>query len=179
MMNQNTQMWITWDKTKMCQMITEFMNHLFQEQNGKTIVDYLKEKFHVTDGMLLTITINEILEKMDETLYPLFFTHPWFDMNSVVKQCIISIPYDLPEIEVAAQTYISGKLEYRLQKTGFSDRIVMTKIYTGVPLFAYQPLAWMEKEYENGVHVPGIHLYENGKVNWKETLPSPIPDSYR
>ena len=53
----------------------------------------------------------------------------------------------------------------------------MMEFYCGVPLYAYQGLAELEKAYENRWGSAGIHLYENEEMDWREYLPSPYPAS--
>ncbi len=46
-----------------------------------------------------------------------------------------------------------------------------------LPLTAYSHLTELEKAYETDFS-SGIHLYENGGIDWREYLPSPIPASF-
>ena len=180
MMMDRFKEWMGQDETKISRMITDFMNKEFREQGNKTILDYLQEKYQMTDSNLLADTIcNEVLMgQMDGGAAPLFSKHPLFEINQVAKHCVLSIPFNSAEIEAAAKQYKAGRNEYAVRKTGLQDRIFMTGFYSGVPLFAYQALAELEKAYEAGGKNPGIHLYEKGKVNWREYLPSPIPNSF-
>ncbi|MEI3282051.1 MAG: hypothetical protein V8R61_04790 [Enterocloster sp.] len=131
------------------------------------------------DPVILQRKIKEdiIQNRLDTKAEPLFWKNSLFNLDQIAKNCTISVPYNT--LEIVARTKEFGKDDgISVRMIGLTDRIFMMRFYTGVPLYAYQGLPELEKAYEVS-KVPGIHLYEAGDIDWRQTLPSPIPASFK
>ena len=171
--------WLTQDTNKIAILISEFITAQFSAITQQTIKDFLQIKYATTDPVILQRKIKEdiIQNRLDTKADPLFWKNSLFSLDQIAKNCTISVPYNTPEIVQAAEDFgVGGGISVR--KTGLTDRIFMMRFYTGVPLYAYQGLPELEKAYEVS-KAPGIHLYEAGDVDWRQTLPSPIPASFK
>ncbi len=171
--------WLSNDVNKITLLISDFITSQFREITEKTIKDFLQIKFSTTDPIVLKNRIkDEIIERqLNQKADPLFWRSSLFHMDEVAKNSTISVPYNTPEIVEAAEEF-AGPAGVSVRKTGLTDRIFMMRFYTGVPLYAYQGLIELEKAYESNT-APGCHLYEEGDVDWRKFLPSPIPDTFR
>ena len=171
--------WLSNDANKIALLISSFVTDQFREITEKTIKDFLQIKFATTDPIVLKSRIkDEIIEKqLSKKADPLFWKNSLFHMDEVAKNCTISVPFNTPEIVDAAEEFAKPE-GISVRKTGLTDRIFMMRFYTGVPLYAYQGLVELEKAYEVNT-APGCHLYEEGDLDWRKFLPSPIPDTFR
>lgn len=171
--------WLSQDVNKIALLISDFIINQFKDITQKTIQDYLKIKFSTADPVVLkqkikgTIIQNVLSNKAE----PMFWTNSLFNMNQIAKLSTLSVPFDAVQIVEAAEEFGAAN-SISVRKIGLTDRIFMMRFYTGVPLYAYQGLQELEKAYEAD-NSAGHHLYEAGEVDWREFLPSPIPDSFR
>ena len=68
-MFENCTKWITQDENEISKMISDFILELFREATQKTMTDYLKEKFNVSNIALLVNAIErEIIEELWDKL---------------------------------------------------------------------------------------------------------------
>lgn len=171
--------WLSNDANNIALLISDFITAQFAAITQKTIKDFLQIKFGTTNPVMLKDQIRQqiIEDQLSAKADPLFWRNSLFHMDEVAKNCTISVPFNTPEIVEAAEDFAKGDGS-SVRKTGLTDRIFMMRFYTGVPLYAYQGLVELEKAYESN-KAPGCHLYEEGEVDWRKFLPSPIPDSFR
>lgn len=167
--------WLSQDPNKITQLISDFITKQFSDITQETIQDFLEIKFPI---MLKNRVKEDIIQsQLATSADPLFWRNTLFHMDEMAKNSTISVPFNSPEIVKAAEEYGQEK-GISICKTGPTNRIVMIRSYTGVPLYAYQGLVEMEKAYEADF-CDLCHLYEGGEMNWKKFLPSPIPDSFK
>lgn len=171
--------WTTQDENKISKLVSDYVNTEFMTITNREITDYLKMKFQTTDGDQLVRSIKSyiIQGQLTPNSNPLFWKNGLFDLQQVAKNCTISVPYNASEIVQAAKE-LSGTGD-TVRQTGLTDRIFMMRFYSGLPLYAYQGLAELEKAYEADLTSAGRHLYEAGDVDWREYLPSPFPGSFK
>jgi hypothetical protein len=178
-MFKNYPEWQAQDENKIALLVSDYVMDEFQTVTNKTIMDYLAIKFQTTNPSVLQQRIKEeiIQNELKSRADPLFWKSSLFNMDAVAKKSTLSVPFNSQEIVAAAKDFGNG-MGVSIRKTGLTDRIFMMRFYTGVPLYAYQGLVELEKEYEANP-TPGRHLYEAGEVDWREILPSPFPESYK
>lgn len=171
--------WLSQDTNKIAILVSELVTDQFAAITQQTIKDFLQIKYNTTDPIRLQSEIERdiIQDKLDTKADPLFWRNSLFNLNQIAKNSTISVPYNTPEIIQAAENFGNGG-GISVRKTGLTDRIFMMRFYSGVPLYAYQGLPELEKAYEAST-APGIHLYETGDMDWRQFLPSPIPESFK
>ena len=81
-----------------------------------------------------------------------------------------------------------NKTEYSIHKTGLKDRIFALRVYSGIPLYAYQGATLLKSYYDKTAGTAagvGTHLYArtgrgtdgSGDLDWRYFLPTPVPYS--
>ncbi len=175
----NWKEWISQDENKITKLVSDFIADEFLTITNKNMIDYLKVKYKTTDEVTLTKAIKEdvIQGHLIEKAVPLFWRNGLFNLDSIAQMKTISVPFNASAIVDAANQVKAQGDTVRL--TGLTDRIFTMRFYSGIPLYAYQGLAELEKSYEADTSVAGRHLYEAGDVDWREYLPSPYPDSFK
>ena len=171
--------WISQDENKITRLVSEYITQEFLTMTNKEMTDYLKIKFETSDSTRLVERIKDevIQQQLSKNADPLFWKNGLFDLADIAKSNTISIPFNASEIVQAAEAVRQEGDTVR--RTGLTDRIFMMRFYSGIPLYAYQGLAELEKAYEANTTEAGRHLYEAGEVDWREYLPSPYPDSFK
>mgnify|MGYP005763231193 FL=1 len=152
--------------------LSQFIANQFPDIMGKTVTDFLKEWYgaenerelaEVIRGTILELT-KQTEERRRASMEPLY---PESEMPEMSR---FLIPWDVPRLP---NGYEGGA-----RRTELSDRIVCMS-YTAAPLCAYRGMLELEQVYEEIPDKRGCHLYESEALDWREFLPSPIPDSFR
>lgn len=172
--------WLSQDPNRIKKMISDFVVNKFSDIANQTFLDYLKIKFETEDSNRLQEKIkSEILQgKLSGRSEPLFWCNSMFNIDEVARNCVLSVPFNVPEIVNAAEEFRQGDSQFTIRKTGLTDRMFMMRFYSGVPLYAYQGLEQLELAYESGNKI-GRHLYGTPEKDWNKYLPSPIPASFK
>lgn len=172
--------WLSQDPNRIRKMVSDFVVNKFSDIANQTFLDYLKIKFETADSNRLQEKIKtEILQgKLSGRSEPLFWCNSMFNIDEVARNCVLSIPFNVPEIVNAAEEFRQGDSQFTIRRTGLTDRMFMMRFYSGVPLYAYQGLEQLEQAYESGNKV-GRHIYGTPGKNWDKYLPSPIPASFK
>ena len=172
--------WMNQDPNKIRKLVSDFVIKKFDDITQQTFLDYLKIKYQTNDSVKLKDCIkNEIIQnKLADRSEPLFWSNSIFSIDEVARNCVLSVPFNVPEIVQAAEEFSQGDSQFTIRRTGLTDRMFMMRFYSGVPLYAYQGLQQLEMAYENDSK-PGCHLYEAGDKDWNKFLPSPIPASFK
>jgi hypothetical protein len=138
------------------------MNYGFKMVNPTLLAERIKDEI--------------ISGKLAANSTPLFWQNAMYH-NPVGMKSTLTVPYDATDIKAAAQLYRSGKSEFTVRESCVTDKISMMRFYSGLPMFAYQGIMELQREYEQD-KLPGRHLYERGEIDWNKYLPSPIPYSF-
>lgn len=174
----NVKNWMGEDQNEIVRLVSEFVLREFGAATKKTMTDYLKEKYGAENPTILADKIEDDI--MQRNLWnksvPLFWQNSMYK-NPVGMLTSLTVPYDAAEIKTAAYKFKGSKSEIIVRESGITDKMNMMRFYSGLPMFAYQGIQELEKEYEKD-NKPGRHLFEKGDVNWNELLPSPIPASF-
>lgn len=172
--------WMGQDPNRIRKLVSDFVIAKFDNITRQTFLDYLKLKFDTTDSSKLKDKIKT--EIIQDTLAgrsePMFWCSSMFSIDEVARNCVLSVPFNVPEIVEAAKEFSQDDSQFTIRRTGLTDRMFMMRFYSGVPLYAYQGLQKLELAYENDSK-PGRHLYGTPKKDWNKILPSPIPASFR
>lgn len=172
--------WMGQDPNRIRKLVSDFVINKFDNITRQTFLDYLKIKFDTTDSSKLQekIKTDIIQSKLADRSEPMFWRNPMFSIDEVARNCVLSVPFNVPEIVQAAEEFSQDDSQFTIRRTGLTDRMFMMRFYSGVPLYAYQGLQKLEMAYENDKK-PGRHLYGTPKKDWNKILPSPIPASFR
>lgn len=177
-MVQHSKSWIGKDEAAIARMLSGFINEKFNDSINKTMMEFIKAKYNIANPQeLKDLLRGEIIEKgLAAKANPVFYRNHMYPLSTTPKHSVISVPYNAGAVFAAAEEFANdGHITVR--KTGLTDRIFMMHFYSGIPLYAYQALRELETSYKTN-YKPGTHLYEKGKVNWKDMLPSIFPHSY-
>jgi len=172
--------WMGQDPNKIRKLISDFVISKFDTITRQTFLDYLKIKFNTTDSSKLKERIKGdiIQDRLADRSEPMFWCSSMFNIGDVASNCVLSVPFNVPEIVQAAEEFSKDQSQFTIRRIGLTDRMFMMRFYSGVPLYAYQGLQKLELSYENDKK-PGRHIYETPKKDWNKILPSPIPASFR
>lgn len=172
--------WMGQDPNRIRKLVSDFVMEKFDNITRQTFLDYLKIKFDTTESAKLQERIKtEIIQnRLADRSEPMFWCNPMFSTGEVARNCVLSVPFNVPEIVQAAEEFSQGDSQFTIRRTGLTDRMFMMRFYSGMPLYAYQGLQKLEQSYEND-NKPGRHLYGTPKKDWNKLLPSPIPASFR
>lgn len=172
--------WMGQDPNRIRKMVSDYVIDTFDDITRQTFLDYLKLKFDTTDSAKLQEKIKtEIIQnKLADRSEPMFWCSSMFSIDDVARNCVLSVPFNVPEIVNAAVEFSQDDSQFTIRRTGLTDRMFMMRFYSGVPLYAYQGLQKLELAYEND-NKPGRHIYGTPKKDWNKMLPSPIPASFR
>lgn len=172
--------WLGQDPNQIRKLVSDFVVSKFDNITRQTFLDYLKIKFDTTDSTRLQERIKtEIIQnKLADRSEPMFWCSPMFSIADVARNCVLSVPFNVPEIVQAAEDFGKDDSQFTIRRTGLTDRMFMMRFYSGMPLYAYQELQMLERAYESDSKT-GRHLYGTPKKDWSKILPSPIPASFR
>ena len=165
--------WRTQDSYRTGRCINEYMTQHFRETLSQSVDTFLSIKFGVDPEKLADKVEQEILQTVRSKAAPLFWRSPFLTLDNAntYKHSVLSIPAVSNAITIAADQI--GDLTMVVRKCNVGDRITCVNFVSGIPLFAYQGVYELKTVYDNSI-AAGLHLHEMD-VNWKETLPTPIP----
>lgn len=90
-------------------------------------------------------------------------------LTSLSSHCYLSVPGNDPGIVAAANAWAAAEGATVAMSDDWNHMYWYNRV-SGVPLFNYDGLENLEREYE-AVQNPGLHIWESGKENWK-SLPA-------
>jgi hypothetical protein len=120
-----------------------------------------------------------------ERAAPRFWKNPQYGADDFFEFSSVSVP-SCCSILVDAAEGIPGAV---VRRTGFSDRVTVSRFYSGIPFYAYQGIVSMKKDYDRADGVAagvGSHLYAktgrgsdgSGNHDWRAELPTPAAYSF-
>lgn len=163
----NWQSWIQQDENKITWMISQYMIQNFAPIIRKDMEHWIKFASKTPSDV-----IKELIEQATE---PMLGDPSAFPLKSADKSCQLIVP--APCLDPGISAAQASKEPYEVISKRGNNRITVIKMYRGLPLYAWQGLSELEIRYECDIRA-GIHLYENGDVDWREYLPSPLPASF-
>ena len=107
-------------------------------------------------------------------MYHMDVAYPGLDIKAF---SLVSVPNDCPKIFAVANR--SDKpIEDSPKLSAERSKLQWVKVMAGMPLFAFPEVAKMEQKYEQAMNTSketrkGVHL----RYEWREELPSPLPES--
>lgn len=152
--------------------LSQFIADQFPDIMEKTLTDFLKDRYGTENDQELTEVVRGMIQELTEQTKARerAWLEPLYPENETWKARRFLIPRDVP--------WESSRYENDVRRTEQCDRIVCLS-YTAAPLCAYRGMQELEQVYEEIPHKRGCHLYESEALDWREFLPSPIPDSFR
>lgn len=174
----NAEQWLSDDEYRIRQMVNDFIGNRFKNEMDKTLEDYLTEKFpgmapQQIQQQLQTLLFKPLFDRSE----PLFWCSPSANVANTFTSVSLSVPVQANDVVQAATEYGKNVAHYTLRPCDIGDRIFMVRLYSGMPLYGYHGMGLIKKAYDDNISIAGVHLYERGKINWKERLVSPTPFS--
>lgn len=116
----------------------------------------------------------EILPQLSAEAVPKFPFIPTFDKKTVFEQKSLRIPPTFPqEARDYSQSFIHGlNPTFEIITNFVPGRFVLEQWYAGFPLYAYNELLRLKKDYDTHSKA-GLHLHRD----WADLLPDPLPYS--
>lgn len=164
--------WITQNEGKIAKLTANYVLQEFFFVTHQNMMDFFQKP--IAGLELIDYVINIINDSE-----PLFWKNGFFDIGNCPRKNTVFVPFTSPELQKAAEGAKRKGLAEEVKLSRLSDQVTATSVYLGIPLFAYQGLLELEKVYEETRPEPGLHLYENAEMDWREVLPSPIPASFQ
>ena len=167
--------WLGQDADKITILLSEFITEQFSSIMQQTIKNFLEIKYATTDPVILQKNIkDDIIEKrLDAKTNPLFWKDPILYWEPIVKRKTVFTPYYPPEVIEAAKEF-GCCAAASVQRSGITDRISMTTVHIGFPLWGYggiEELKNIYQQYCKSGLCRGLHLYEGEELDWRTTLP--------
>lgn len=179
--------WINGNENEIFAVVNQYFTTLFSAYSQKTMSSYLQDKYKTTDPARLIERIrSDIMNKLDDSATPLFWTSSSYNISSASKIGYITYPSVSVEVGEAANQLSNAKAngELKVRESNLHDRISIMRCLVGVPLFGYQGIWQYEINSVMGTSI-GKHLYEGKSYlndrnentvgrDWRY-LPSPTP----
>lgn len=198
---ENQKEWLSESDFRIGRLINSFMLEKFHDQLSKTVETYIRSKYPgMQDSMIIQKIESDILERADRNAEPMFWKAPAFqiDTASTFQSSTMTVPSTSTLITAAASHFKgTNPHSYAVRESGIGDRIFALRFYSGIPLYAYQGVDLMLKDYISDLNggLAGLHLYEHNvaleskpvktdedsrkirETAWGTYLPMPTPYS--
>ena len=180
--------WQDGDDGKIGQYISRYMERVFDAEFNRSLQDYLFDLYPEAGGnptLLAEAVEQHLIEPLHHSVLPLFWCDPVFDITDPLRTYQtgdISVPRSAPIVCDAVKHFQRSNYVYAVRKTSGGNRISISQLFAGVPLYACGALAMWKQAYdatENTVAGAGIHLYAyTGRTSrdpdakdWRTDLP--------
>ncbi len=175
---ENQEEWIHQDENRIARLISHYITETFFPIIHKGIAVYLEEKYQAAGPELAQKIKEDIIQGyLYKNAEPRFWKIPDFDLSVIASSSHIFVPSNFQEaVWAAKQKQLEG---VHTCLSGLTSNISLMRFRCGVPLYAYQGIWELEKTYEEDPWEPGLHLYENAEMDWRDYLPSPISASFQ
>ena len=164
------------DSTDIGGCIATFINDNFSETLTMNMETLLLDKLGA--GESAEQYIRARLDSLRDSAVPLY--HLGVDRANGLKFqafSLVSVPNDCPKIFAVANRPDKPR-EDRPKFSSERSKLQWVKVMAGMPLFAFPEVEKMEQKYEQAMNTgketrKGVHL----RYEWRELLPSPLPES--
>ena len=180
--------WQDGDDGKIGQYISRYMEQVFDTEFNRSLLDYLFDLYPEADGnstLLAEAVEQHLIEPLHHSVLPLFWRDPVFDMTDprlTYQTSDISVPRSASVVCNAADSFKHSHPEYLVRETGVNNRISISQLFAGVPLYACGALGMWKQAYdatEDRFTGAGIHLYaytgrtsrDPNAKDWRTDLP--------
>lgn len=191
---RNSESWINSDSDKISLMIRRHMLELFKNETDRSLQNYLFDKYPGTEGDVTRLAEevkNDIMVRVHNSAIPMFWCDPTFAISNPdysFANSSVSVPAAASAVCAAADSFKNNNKEYTVRKTGIGDRIFALRLFSGLPLYAYQGISLLKSYYDSAQGTSsgvGNHLYAktgrgkdgSGDKDWAHYLPTPMPYS--
>lgn len=182
--------WQDGDDGKIGQYISRYMERIFDAEFNRSLQDYLFDIYPEDDGSLYCLAQEveqHLIEPLHHSVLPLFWCDPVFDITDprlTYQSSRISVPCSASAVCNAADSFKSSHPEYLVRETGVNNRISISQLFAGVPMYACAALPIWKHAYDETYFKntgAGIHLYaytgrgmdDSGTKDWRTMLPDP------
>lgn len=182
--------WQDGDDGKIGQYISRYMERVFDAEFNRSLQDYLFDIYPKDDGSLYCLAQEVeqyLIEPLHHSVLPLFWCDPVFDITDprlTYQSSRISVPCSASAVCNAADSFKSSHPEYLVRENGVNNRISISQLFAGVPMYACAALPIWKHAYDETYFKntgAGIHLYaytgrgmdDSGTKDWRTMLPDP------
>ena len=180
--------WQDGDDGKISQYVSRYMEQVFDAEFHRPLQDYLFDLYPDAGGnptLLAEAVEQNLIEPLHHSVLPLFWCDPVFDMTDPLRTYQtgdISIPRSASVVCSAVEHFRCSNCIYAVRKTGVNNRISISQLFAGVPLYACGALGMWKQAYDATVDTAagaGIHLYaytgrtsrDPNAKDWRTDLP--------
>ncbi len=175
--------WINEQNVDIADSIGKFLTEKFDKLISKSMDDYISIKYEKKgqSERVDKLVERDIASRLNEDAVPLFDLSNSDSGLNLPSWGLVSVPMKSPLILKGIENYKANSIDssrFSIRKSKVTNRIFWLNTYNGVPLYAYTPINYYEKEYERTIFEKegiGRHLVQNIDNNWV-FLPSPIPE---
>ena len=180
--------WQDGDDGKIGLYISRYMERVFDTEFHRSLQDYLFDLYPEAGGnstLLAEAVEQHLIEPLHHSVPSLFWCDPVFDMTDprlTYQTGDLSLPFSASVVCDAAENFRYSHSEYYVRKTGVNNRISISQLFAGVPLYACGALGMWKQAYDATVDTAagaGIHLYaytgrtsrDPNAKDWRTDLP--------
>ena len=180
--------WQDGDDGKIGLYISRYMERVFDTEFHRSLQDYLFDLYPEAGGnstLLAEAVEQHLIEPLHHSVPSLFWCDPVFDMTDprlTYQTGDLSLPFSASVVCDAAENFRYSHSEYYVRKTGVNNRISISQLFAGVPLYACGALGMWKQAYdatEDRFTGAGIHLYaytgrtsrDPNAKDWRTDLP--------
>ena len=170
--------------------INFFVNNLFSNFAGRTITEFLEDKYGLDSSagnvyeQLTNHVYDDYIDPLTQQAKPLFyFNNTIWDSDQINSLAYVSVPTTATAIVSAAERKQNADATWRVKKSALTDRIFVMYSACVLPFSSYNNASNYESKYEANSNKIGVHYYEgtgmegNNFNDWRK-LPSLTPYSY-
>ncbi len=160
--------------------VNQYMKQRFDRILSRTMDQLLMVRYDTQDPEDLTSRVgDDILRRICSNAAPLLWWKDPFPMDptAIVSRDILLYPGNSACVAAAADHRAIDDHTENPCPSRIGDRITCLSVTAGVPLHAFEVLYDMKEAYDR-TYDRGTHLHE-ADIDWRETLPTPIPYSRR
>ena len=177
---ENYEQWIQGKEERICKLVTDYVIEKYTEILNQSMQQVLLSVNVGMNGAKLQRMLEDTLfVEFDRKALPLFWNNNaiYTDMetDTYKKNMLIFPTQERQTFRNAGRSFCNHTGFYTIKENRIKNRVSIVRCKSGIPLYAYQLLDEMKKEYKFSLD-KGIHLHSRD-INWREYLPWPEPYS--
>lgn len=177
---ENYEQWIQGKEERICKLITDYVIEKYTEILNQSMQQVLLSANVGMNGAKLQKMLEDTLfVELDKKALPLFWNnnaiYTNIETDTYKKNMLIFPTQERQTFRNAGRSFCNQTGFYTIKENRIKNRVSIVRCKSGIPLYAYQLLDEMKKEYKFSLD-KGIHLHSRD-INWREYLPWPEPYS--
>ena len=177
---ENYEQWIQGKEERICKLVTDYVIEKYTEILNQSMQQVLLSVNVGMNGAKLQRMLEDTLfVELDRKALPLFWNnnaiYTNIETDTYKKNMLIFPTQERQTFRNAGRSFCNQTGFYTIKENRIKNRVSIVRCKSGIPLYAYQLLDEMKKEYKFSLD-KGIHLHSRD-INWREYLPWPEPYS--